>query len=210
VPGDPEIISLRILPLLACAVFCAAAAPAEDRPVLYPTRDVAVTFHATSGAQQGVDLHVAWLAAEQKLRVEPPNLPGWGVLDVKANRLTMVHDGTRSVMEFNADALPGGLTIPTVPPETAHFTRAGTARIAGLTCTVWRYEDGKNQGETCLTADGVMLRGSGKSGGKSGAIEATKVSFGRQDPARFRPPMDYHGLQLPEGLRLAPGFKLGR
>jgi hypothetical protein len=196
--------------LATTAILLGAGSPAraEERPVLLPTRDVAVTYRTTSGQHAGTELRVAWLAAEQKLRVEPPTTQGWGVLDVRKQRLTMVHAGTKSVLEFPADALPGGLTLPTLPPEHARFTRAGSARIAGLPCTLWRFDDGKAKGEACLTEDGVMLRGSGKGGGQSGAVEATKVSFGRQDPAGFRPPVEYHALQLPEGLRLPPGLKL--
>jgi len=194
---------MRALPLLLILASLPAAAQErpQGRPVFLPTRDVDVTYKVTGGPAAGAELRMAWLVAERKLRVEPPG-PGWGILDLGTRRLTMVHEGTKSVMELPASALPGGLSLPTEPPADAKFTRAGEARVAGVACTIWRYEDARAKGEACLTADGVMLRSSGRGGNQSGAVEATRVSYAKQDPKRFRPPADYRPLQLPEGLRL--------
>jgi hypothetical protein len=95
--------------------------------------------------------------------------------------------------------------MPTEPPASARFTKAGNDTVAGLRCTLWRYEDGDKRGETCLTADGVMLRSSGGQGSRTGAVEATRVAYGPQDPARFQAPAGYRSMQLPPGLTL-PGL----
>ena len=195
----------------ALALLCLAApsAAAQERPVFVPTRDVAVTYRVTSGQGAGHELRMAWLVAERKLRVDAEGAPGWSVIDQQAKRMLVVMDQQRAVLEVPANTGPGGLSLPTEPPASARFTRAGNDTVAGLRCTLWRYEDGDKQGETCLTADGVMLRSSGgqrggQGGSRTGAVEATKVAYGPQDPARFQAPPGYRSMQLPPGLTL-PG-----
>ncbi|TDH58095.1 DUF4412 domain-containing protein [Dankookia rubra] len=196
----------RILPALLLAALPAAA---QERPVMVPTRDVAVTYRVTAGQGQGHELRMAWLVAERKLRVDAEGAPGWSVIDQAAKRMLVVMDQQRAVLEVPANTGPGGLSLPTEPPASARFAKDGSATVAGLRCTVWRYEDGDKRGETCLTADGVMLRSSGgqrdgQGGSRTGAVEATKVAYGPQDPARFQAPPGYRSMQLPPGLTL-PG-----
>jgi hypothetical protein len=190
--------------LAALLLLVASPAVAQERPLLVPTRDVAVTYLVTAGQGQGHELRMAWLVAERKLRVDAAGAPGWSVIDQRAKRMLVVMDQQRAVLEVPANTGPGGLSVPTEPPASARFTRGGSATVAGLRCTLWRYEDGDKQGETCLTADGVMLRSSGGKGSRTGAVEATKVAYGPQDPARFQAPPGYRSMQLPPGLTL-PG-----
>jgi hypothetical protein len=195
-----------LLPVLA--LLAAGPAMAQERPVMVPTRDVAVSYRVTAGQGQGHELRMAWLVAERKLRVDAVGAPGWSVIDQRAKRMLVVMEQQRAVLEVPANSGPGGLSIPTEPPASARFTKGGSATVAGLRCTLWRYEDGDKQGETCLTADGVMLRSSGGQGGRTGAVEATAVAYGAQDPARFRAPAGYPVMQLPPGLApsaLLPG-----
>ena len=193
----------RVLPALL--LLAASPAAAQERPLLVPTRDVAVTYLVTAGQGQGHELRMAWLVAKRKLRVDADGAPGWSVIDQRAKRMLVVMDQQRAVLEVPANTGPGGLSIPTEPPASARFTRAGSATVAGLRCTLWRYEDGDKRGETCLTVDGVMLRSSGGQGGRTGAVEATRVAYGPQDPARFQAPPGYRSMQLPPGLTL-PGL----
>ena len=134
---------------------------------------------------------MAWLVAERKLRVDADGAPGWSVVDQRAKRMLVVMEQQRAVLEVPANTGPGGLSMPTEPPASARFTKGGSATVAGLRCTLWHYEDGDKQGETCLTADGVMLRSSGTLGGRTGVMEAVEVRYGPQDPARFRIPEGY-------------------
>lgn len=206
----PAAVPAAVLALLA------GAAAAQERPVFVPTRDVAVTYRVTAGPGQGHELRMAWLVAERKLRVDPAGAPGWTVIDQRAQRMLVVMEQQRAVLEVPANSGPGALSLPTEPPAGARFTRGATATVAGLRCTTWRYEDGDRTGETCLTADGVMLRSSGTQGGsgtqpgnplpKAGAVEATAVAYGPQDPARFQAPPGFRSMQLPSGLSL-PGGK---
>ncbi len=190
----PAAVSAAVLALLA------GAAAAQERPVFVPTRDVAVTYRVTAGPGQGHELRMAWLVAERKLRVDAEGAPGWSVIDQRARRMLVVMEQQRTVLEVPANTGPGGLSLPTEPPASARFTKDGTATVAGLRCTLWRYEDGDKRGETCLTADGVMLRSSGGQGSRTGTVEATAVAYGPQDPARFRPPPGFRSMQVPPGL----------
>ena len=195
----------RALPALLASLL-ALPALAQDRPPLTPARDVSVTYRTTGpgpGAGPGAagpEMRMSWLVAEQKLRVDMPGGMGWSVVDQRAQKMFMVMEQQRVVMEVPMQGGPGGLTIPTQPPDSARFSRGGSATIAGIPCTIWQYQDGPSRGEACLTADGVMLRSSGTHGGQSGSVEAVAVAFGAQDPARFRVPDGYRAMQLPGGM----------
>lgn len=189
--------------LAAPALLLLAALPAaaQDRPVFQPQRDVAVTYRVTGGPGGGQEIRMAWLTAAQRLRVD--HAAGWSVLDQRAQRMLMVVDAQRLVVEVPAQAAAGagGFVLPSPqPPASARFTRAGEERIAGHACTLWRHEDGPVRGEACLTADGVMLRSRGSQGERAGAVEAVAVAYGPQDPARFEPPAGYRTMQLPAGI----------
>ncbi|MBL6456062.1 DUF4412 domain-containing protein [Belnapia sp. T6] len=189
---------------LALACLIAAPAFAQDRPPLQPTRDVSVTYRlvgGSPGAPQGQEMRMSWLTGEGKMRVDMPGGIGWSVVDQKAQKVFVVMEAQRMVMDVPME----GAAMPSQPPASARFTRGGSETIAGQSCTVWKYEDGGNTGEACLTADGVMLRSTGTHAGQSGSVEATNVAYGTQDPARFRPPAGYQPMQLPPGMAAPAG-----
>ncbi|MDB5373718.1 MAG: hypothetical protein JWP04_2360 [Belnapia sp.] len=186
----------------ACLAVTLAAAPAlaQDRPPLIPTRDVSIAYRTTAappGVPSGATMRMSWLVAEQKLRVDMPGGVGWSLVDQRSQKMVMVMERQRMIMDLPIEGGPGGLSIPSQAPDSARFTRAGTATIAGLACTLWRYEDTAGRGEACVTADGVILRSSGTHGGQTGTLEATEVAYGAQDPARFRIPSGYQSMQIP-------------
>jgi hypothetical protein len=192
----------RTIPVLLATLVAtpvSLAARAQDRPPLAPTRDVSVTYRV-SAEQAGQEMRMSWLVAEQRMRVDMPGGMGWSVVDQRSRKMFMVMDQQRMVMELPTQGGPGGVSIPTQPPDSARFTRGGTATVVGLSCTIWRYVDGASRGEACLTADGVMLRSSGMQDGHHGSVEATAVAYGPQDPARFHPPAGYQTMQLPGGM----------
>ena len=142
---------------------------------------------------------MAWRVADQKLRVDMPGGMGWSVMDQRAKTMFVVMEQQHVVMEMPLNSGAGGLQVPTQPPETARFTRGGTATIAGQSCTIWRYENQGSTGESCMTADGVMLRSTGTVNGQTATMEATEVSYGPQDAARFTAPAGYQQMQMPQG-----------
>ncbi|MBU8539224.1 hypothetical protein [Falsiroseomonas tokyonensis] len=196
----------RLMPLLALVlplVLPLAVAPpaaAQDRPLLFPARDVAVTYRVT-GTQAGPrEVTLSWLAARHLLRADLGGT-GYVVADPRAPRGFMVMEQMRMVMDVPVNQALAGL------PASGRFRRAGQDRVAGHACQIWHYEEGNDRGTACITADGVTLRAEGRARGESGRVEATRVAYGAQDPARFVRPQGYQAMQLPQGL--PPGLLQG-
>jgi len=172
------------------------AAQAQDRPQIYPTRDVAVTYRVSGGQAQAAEMTMIWSAAQRLMRMNMPGGMGYMVADHQNQRGFMVMEPTRMIMDVPmAQAASYQRDL-----ENARFTRGGTQKIAGQDCTIWRYQGQGQGGEACITSDGVMLRASGNAQGQQGAIEAVRVTYGAQDAAQFRRPQGYQSMQLPQGM----------
>lgn len=186
----------RLLPA-ALLLALPAVAAAQDRPPLFPTRDVAVTYRITGGgAQPGMPpMVMSWNAAGGLMRSEMPGM-GWMVADIRGGRGFMVMEPMRAIM----DIPPGQVGQMLSHSDKASFRREGSATVAGLPCTIWAVQDGTTQGRSCITADGVVLRAEGTHQGQSGGMEAVQVSFGPQDPARFQRPQGYQAMQGMPGM----------
>ncbi|WP_203070216.1 DUF4412 domain-containing protein [Falsiroseomonas ponticola] len=182
---------------LIAALLGLAALPAgaQDRPALFPTRDVAVTYRVNGVPAQGggmQSLTIAWLAAAQTMRMDM-GPAGYMVADHHAQRGFMVMREARMIMD-----VPMQQAMQQYGPTgNATYRRTGTDTVAGLACTVWSFEDRGNSGTACITADGVMLRAAGTGQGQSGGMEATQVAYGPQDPSRFQRPQGYQSMQMP-------------
>ena len=186
---------MRPATLSALLVFAATPALAQDRPPQFPTRDVAVTYRITAaqlppGAPQ--TLNMAWIAATQAVRVDIPGT-GYVIADKRSNRAFMVMEAQRMVVDLPMEQAMQQFN----PSPTATFRREGTDTVAGVACNVWTFEDRGNQGRACITNDGVTLRAQGTSGGQSGGMEATQVTYGAQNAARFQRPQGYQTMQVP-------------
>jgi hypothetical protein len=183
--------------LALATLLLASPALAQDRPPLMPTRDVAVTYRVTgAGAQQGMPpMVVSWNASRGLMRSEMPGM-GWMVVDTRGGSGFMVMEPMRAIM----DVPPGQVNQALTHSDKATFRREGTATVAGLACTIWAVQEGASQGRSCITAEGVMLRAEGTHQGQSGGMEATQVSFGPQDPARFQRPQGYQSMQGMPGM----------
>lgn len=179
----------------ALLVALPLAAQAQDRPQIYPTRDVAVAYRV-SGQGQGAELTLQWSAAQRLMRMNMPGGVGYMVADHQNQRGFMVMEAMRTIMDVPMDQAAGAQQAM----ENANFTRGGTEKIAGTDCTVWRYQGRDQNGEACITADGVMLRAQGSAQGQQGRMEAVRVTYGTQDPAQFRRPQGYQSMQVPQGV----------
>ncbi len=84
--------------------------------------------------------------------------------------------------------------------ETARFTRGADDRIAETACTHWTYESPTQNGTTCFTGDGVMLRLQNETPGQPGVLEAIRVDYAAQDPARYQRPLGYRTAPAPDEL----------
>lgn len=182
---------MRAAPL--ALILLATPAVAQDRPpAMQPTRDVAVTYRTNGGET----VRMAWQANANRMRMDMPAQSAAMIVDMGARTAIMVMEPQRMAMRMAFD--PSNLPFnPGAPDPSTRFVREGTATVAGLTCTNWRMEGGPHgTGSGCITADGVMLRGSGQSGGNAGSIEATEVRYGPQDPARFQVPAGFQTMDM--------------
>jgi hypothetical protein len=176
----------------------AMPAMAQQAPAnLRPTRDAAVTYRVESGTQPPQTIAVSWLVAQQKLRIVPPGVPGWMLVDLPAKRAVMVLEAQRMVME-----MPGGdfAAMLDQVPEGATLTPRGTAVVASQSCNVWDVKSPKGEGSVCITTDGLMLRAAGTRRGQNAVLEATQVSYAALDPARFQVPQGFKVMSMPQGL----------
>ncbi|WP_424811440.1 hypothetical protein [Roseococcus sp. YIM B11640] len=193
------------------AGLTATPALAQDRPAITPTRDVAVTYRMAGGpaGTQGHEMRMSWQASSGLMRMDMPGGQGWAVVNPRDGGGSgfMVMEAQRMVMDLPRGQLPTGNMMP---GASARFTREGTARIANTDCTLWRVEDQGRSSRACITSDGVMLRAESLSGDAQGAqIEATAVTFGPQDAARFQRPAGYQAFQMPAGVPGMPGAPAG-
>lgn len=180
------------------------AAQAQDRPQIFPTRDVAVTYRV-SGQGQAAELTMLWSAAQRLMRMNMPQGIGYMVADYNAQRGFMVMEPTRMIMDVPMEQAAGQQR----ELESARFTRGGTDKVAGHDCTIWRYQSASSQGEACITTDGVLLRGGGAArGAGNGQMEATRVVYAPQDAGLFRRPQGYQTMQVPQGMQQGmPGMQ---
>ncbi|NGM20907.1 DUF4412 domain-containing protein [Roseomonas stagni] len=190
---------------LIAALLSLSAVPAvaQDRPALYPTRDVAVTYRVNGGQAQAAGMQsitIAWLAAAQAMRMDM-GPAGYMVADHRNQRGFMVMQQARMIMDVPMQQAMQQYG----PSENATYRRTGSATVAGHACTVWSYQDRGNSGTACITGDGVMLRAEGTSQGQSGGMEATQVAYGAQDPSRFQRPQGYQSMQMPGGGQMPMG-----
>jgi hypothetical protein len=191
---------MRHTALAVLLALAAAPALAQDRPPLFPTRDVTVTYRLTGGQSQAAPvMTIAWQAASQTMRLDTSGMGGWMVADHRNQRAFMVIEQARMVMD-----VPVGQALQQAGQSaTATYRRTGSDTVAGNACTVWSFQDGGNSGTACVTADGVMLRAQGSSQGQTGGMEATQVVFGTVDPARFQRPQGFQTMPMP-GASQAP------
>ena len=189
--------------LLTClaafsAAGLAAAARAQDRPPLLPTRDVSVEYRATA-AGRATTLRVLYSAGTERLRAEAAGQSTYLIIDGRAHTAHVVMDRQHSVLDvpFDTERWRGFILS-----DRATFARQGTEHILGLTCTDWKVSGPQGNGTACVTDDGVILRGAasgeapdGHDG--TGSIRALSVHYGPQPEDVFAVPSGYRTMAMP-------------
>lgn len=176
----------------ALALLAAPAAFAQAPAALWPTRDVTIVFDAP--AQMGGQTMQMAFAAKSRLARMDMGPQGFGIVDYNAKQMTMVMPAQQIYMV---------MTVPDNAPFSTdmadhNFTRVGTRRVAGLSCTDWRAQPKANpnqQAVVCLTDDGVVLRTEVASA--NFVTEAKEVRYGALDPALFRVPDGFTRMDMP-------------
>ena len=192
---------MRVL-AVALLVLAPAAAAAQERPTLAPSRDIDIVYMMVQtdapGGPRVVEERLRWAAAAGKLRIDPP-IPGlWMVMDTSTRRLATVRDSERSVLEIDS---PQAMPWP-APGAAAAFQRHGADTVAGLPCTEWQTADVTGAPTlACITDDGVLLRAS--AAGRV-LVEALHLRYATPDPAVFRIPEDYRKITPPTRQTPAP------
>ncbi len=190
----------EILGAAAALLALAGPARAQDRPAIFPTRDVDVTYQMAQADAPGgprlLEQRMRYAVAAKKLRVDPPSAGLYMIVDYAAHRLETIREDQRMVMEMNAPgALAGPMPGGASASSSTAFRKHGVAQVAGLSCTEWETKDASGQPAlVCLTDDGVLLRAVG--GGRL-LLQASHVAYGAIDPATFRIPDDYRHLTPP-------------
>jgi len=186
-------------PVLALPVLLAAyATMAQEMPPAFPTRDVSVTYKATNGPE----MQMSWLVAEQRIRVDVSGGAGAVVMDMRDKKGFMIMDEQRMAMELPKEGMPAQ---PGQLPPGAKVTKEGPDTVAGIACTIWLTEYQGVRSRSCITGEGVLLRV--RVDGSQDGMEATKVTFAAQNPARFRVPEGFQVMQMPGGGQGAPAAR---
>ncbi len=173
----------------------AAALAAPERPALFPTRDVTVSYQVHASGTDVREATAQIAAGGAHVRIEAPQMAGAMLLDRDANSMTMVLSGLHmySVMRGRGHMVDEFLLDPRL-----RFTRAGGGSVAGLPCTDWRVSSPRGQGTGCVTSDGVLLRFDGQDErGRAASLLATGVHYGAIPAASFQPPSGFSEVTLP-------------
>lgn len=178
--------------LLAASGAPMHAAVAQDKPLLAPSRDVAVTYRVngasrTSGAAV---IKLTYADQDQKVRLDLFAFAGattpFGSLiyDQPDNRVLSLDGGHNAYYVLPAT---GRVNPGLMLGASMQYKQQGTATIAGLQCTDWQVWNGTEDiGSACVTSDGVVLRGNHVKPAPSG-LEAIAVVYGTPPPGVFQP-----------------------
>jgi hypothetical protein len=175
------------------AMLAAWPAAAQQRPIVRPTRDLAVVYRVQAAGPNGqaetrnVDMY--WTGQGTRLRLQTEGQPGFGLVDYAAGRMTMVMPPQKAyaVVTFDADHAPG----LNIPPGAA-VDRSGSDTVAGVACTEWTVRGPHGGGTACITNDGLVLRVRGAQPGQPPAMEAVSVAYGPQPASLFAVPEGLH------------------
>jgi hypothetical protein len=171
-----------------------AIAEAQERPLVFPTRDVTVIYRLSVPGRPAMEMTRQWGAQS---RIERRTMPGeadYMIVDQPNQRAFIIMEQARAIREIPFAQVSGAQRML----ESARFTRGGAERIAGHDCTVWRFEFQGQSGDACVTADGVLLRSLGNSPGREVRAEAVNVVYGPVDPTLFRQPEGYQTMPAPQ------------
>ncbi|MGH7077453.1 MAG: hypothetical protein ACREFU_05075 [Acetobacteraceae bacterium] len=193
--------SIAAVLLLAQLAAPTLAVQAEQPPALQPTRDVSVTYRISrAGEASDVErIQVSYADHDQRVRLEffsrlTKKAIGAIIYDATANHvLTLVPaQGVYYEVPATGRANPGVLLS-----DKMRYIRAGSATVAGLSCTEWQVTNGRDfQGTACITADGVALRAT-RSKPDQESLEAVLVRYGTPPDALFEPGPELHLAPAP-------------
>jgi hypothetical protein len=189
--------------LVVAMLAIAAPAAADERPLTKPNRDVAVEYKSNALAQSQPDSNATvtmrFASKTGLTRIEGTFGPGYAILDYNAGTVTIVMVEQRMYMQRPADPAMLGLQSPG-----AVFKKIGPDTVAGIACTTYDATINQQEGQVCLTGDGVLLRARSGTPDHRRELEAVKVTYATQPADLFAPPagfkkVDASNLPRPPG-----------
>jgi hypothetical protein len=181
----------RVLPVGVLALLLAGfPAQAGERPQLFPTRDVDITYDVTRPQEPKYRERVRWLASEGLERIDGAHKSST-IFDRNAREITLITPASRTYRK-----LEGTQGRPPVPEPGVSLRRGNEAVIAGLRCVDWSWTDDVVTHTVCATEDGVLLRH--VADGRT-IRQAHSVTYAQQRPDLFQVPPDYAPALAPEG-----------
>ena len=181
---------------LASLVLTAPAVSAQQavRPLLLPTRDVALVYRIDGAGLEGAQkLQVTYTLAGERTRIDyfrwvEAKYPFQSIIfDRPANRVIAVQPERRAYVErpIGDTRNPAALLRPDM-----RFSRQATAAIAETSCVEWQVRPANKPdevGSACVTEDGVVLRLAAEKP-SSVAMTALAIRYGPPPEGVFDPP----------------------
>lgn len=185
--------------LLLSVLAATPPAWADDRPLIRPTRDVAVEYRSGGGAQgqTGSVVMMRFASKTNRIRIDGAGGQGYAILDPDASRMTVVVPDKRTYFERPAD--PGMVAM--FQGTNSAYRKTGTATVAGVACTTYDATINDRSGQVCLTNDGVLLRARTIDADRDRQLEAVKVTYSEQPAPLFETPAGYQKTDGPDQTR---------
>ena len=181
------------------AIMLALPALAQKAPEGIPERDAVITFRATRGAEVMMEWTLALSAGGRLRRID--------MLGVSTSVVDIQTGAGFQVMNIPGQSQPMVMDIPPeskqspmdelVDEQRLRFTKMGSDKILGIDCEKTEARDEKGLTAICCRTErwhGLNLRAEGNDEGQRIVMEAVKIEFTPQDPARFRRPA---GMAMP-------------
>ena len=171
--------------------MAAAPAPAPDRPVLAPQRDVILGYHLAPASGEPIDVRVALRAGGKAIRVDLPDT-SYLLLFPPVHEVTMIVPLQRTTADLNWEEGPAALFLL---DDRMTFTRKGESTVAGRKCTQWDAVLEQDRHLVCITPDGIMLRNQSQDAkGRRNLVEAFAVRSEKVPDAAFELPPTFERI----------------
>ncbi len=189
----------------AAALLLLAAAATAAHPLFAPSRDVSVQYRLESpdanaaGGKTTNALRLRVIGGGQLIRLDNPASGAYLLIDRARKTATVVDPKIHAFMSrpLNPRVASGLLLLD---PE-ATYQRAGSARVAGYACDLWKIGPGRAGGSVCVTADGVVLsRIEGSRPAHQARLTALSVAYEAEPKALFAPPPGFQDLSAQKAL----------
>jgi hypothetical protein len=132
-----------------------------------------------------------------RIRIDSPDHNSYVAFDTNTNHTLVVLLQKRSYIDQPTDPAQ----IPPFFSPNGDLAKSGTATIAGIRCTNYQATINRQDGQLCLTDDGVLLRVQSGEQGQQRALEAVRVTYEVQPSTLFEPPAGFQKTEPPQPRR---------